>query len=411
MAADSPSTEEAIDVAAVLARLRAEVEQKGRAEDRAPGPTSPDFVARAEAERLWAVSADRPYLYKPGLVGRVRGLALLPVKAVLRRLLRWYVEPLAVDQRAFNGAALRALDELSERFGSELERVATSLQRDSGARFEELEVQVRERSTRLLAELEERVYRLERRRHSVAPNAAAAPVTPHADEPAAPPFDYFSLEMRIRGPRADVRERQRVYVESFRDAAPVLDVGAGRGEFLELLRDAGITASGIELDPELVEYGRSQGLSVDHGDAVGYLAGLENGSLGGIFAAQVVEHLPPPPLVRFLELAAQKLRSGGLLVAETINPLTLVALKHYFADPTHAQPLVPQTLEVLARQAGFGRTELRYLNELPDRERLRSVDLPPGPEFEDARKALAANVELLNTVLFGPQDYALYAWA
>jgi O-antigen chain-terminating methyltransferase len=267
----------------------------------------------------------------------------------------------------------------------------------------------RERSTRLLDELEERVYRLERR-PSVGPGPSAQPA-PAPEEPAPPPIDYFALEMRIRGPRAEITERQRPYVESFRDAAPVLDVGAGRGEFLGLLSEAGIPASGIELDPELVEYGRSQGLDVDHGDAVGYLARLEADSLGGIFAAQLVEHLPLASLVRFLELTAEKLRPGGLLVAETINPLTLVALKHYFADPTHAQPLVPQTLEVLARQAGFGRTELRYLNEVPEGERLRAVELPPGPEFDGARAAITANVELLNTVLFGPQDYALYAWA
>jgi O-antigen chain-terminating methyltransferase len=224
-----------------------------------------------------------------------------------------------------------------------------------------------------------------------------------------PPFDYFSLEMRIRGPRADIRERQRIYVDAFREAAPVLDVGAGRGEFLGLLGEAGIEARGIEVDPELVDYGRSQGLSVELGDAVGHLEGVDDASLGGIFAAQLVEHLPPAALVRFLTLAAAKLRPEGILVAETINPLSLVALKHYFADPTHAQPLVPQTLEVLARQAGFRRTEIRYLNEPSEEERLRAVELPDGAEFDPARTALARNVDLLNAVVFGAQDYALHA--
>jgi O-antigen chain-terminating methyltransferase len=214
--------------------------------------------------------------------------------------------------------------------------------------------------------------------------------------------------MRIRGPRADIRERQRIYVDAFRDAAPVLDVGAGRGEFLGLLGEAGIEARGIEVDPELVDYGRSQGLSVELGDAVGHLEGVDDASLGGIFAAQLVEHLPPAALVRFLTLAA-KLRPEGILVAETINPLSLVALKHYFADPTHAQPLVPQTLEVLARQAGFRRTEIRYLNEPSEEERLRAVELPDGAEFDPARTALARNVDLLNAVVFGAQDYALHA--
>jgi hypothetical protein len=110
-------------------------------------------------------------------------------------------------------------------------------------------------------------------------------------------------------------------------------------------------------------------------------------------------------LVRALEFAHAKLRPGGLLVAETINPLSPLALRHYFADLTHAQPLVPETLELLARQAGFRETELRYLN--PPEERLREVEL----EDDAAREALATNVRRLNEVLFGPLDYALLARA
>jgi O-antigen chain-terminating methyltransferase len=391
------------DVTAIVSRLRELVEARGVDGD--PGSGRP-MVARAEAERLWAVSADRPYLFKPGLAGKARGYALLPVKAVLKRLMRWYVEPVATDQRAFNAAVLRALDELSERSSRDLMEAVTGLTSElQGHRVES--GALADRLSRLVDELEERVYRLERRpATSEAPTAT--PAAPAADSHV-PPFDYFSLEMRIRGPRADIRERQRIYVDAFRDAAPVLDVGAGRGEFLGLLGEAGIEARGIEVDPELVDYGRSQGLSVELGDAVGHLEGIEDGSLGGIFAAQLVEHLPPEPLVRFLTLGAAKLRPEGILVAETINPLSLVALKHYFADPTHAQPLVPQTLEVLARQAGFRRTEVRYLNEPSEDERLRPVELPSAAEFDPARDALARNVELLNAVVFGAQDYALYA--
>ena len=417
MAAGPLSADEQ-DVAAIVARLRDEVEARGNEGGKRAAPVRSRLVARTEAERLWAVTAERPYLAKPGLAGKARGLLLMPVKAVLRRLMRWYVEPLATDQRAFNAALLRALDELSEQFGGDLARAQGELAQAQGELSATLNGQraetaaetaaLRDRLTRLVDELEERVYRLERR-------PVATPASAQAPAPAAevspPPFDYFSLEMRIRGTRADVRERQQIYVDAFKDAAPVLDVGAGRGEFLELLGEAGVESRGIELDEELVEYGRSQGLAVDRADAVSHLEGLADDSLGGIFAAQLVEHLPPATLVRFLTLAAAKLRPDGLLVAETINPLSLVALKHYFADPTHAQPLVPQTLEVLARQAGFRRSELRFLNEPAAGERLRAVDLPAGSEFDAARAALSRNVELLNTVVFGPQDYALHAWA
>jgi O-antigen chain-terminating methyltransferase len=149
----------------------------------------------------------------------------------------------------------------------------------------------------------------------------------------------------------------------------------------------------------MVDYARGDGLEVEQADAVEYLERVNERSLGGIFMAQVVEHLPPTALARVLELAVRKLRPGGVFVAETINPLSPLALRHYFADLTHAQPLVPETLELLARQVGFVDTELRYLNE--PAERLTEPDDP----------LIAANVRQLNELLFGPLDYALVARA
>jgi O-antigen chain-terminating methyltransferase len=201
----------------------------------------------------------------------------------------------------------------------------------------------------------------------------------------------------MRGSTESVRERQRVYVDDLRGAAPVLDVGCGRGELLSLLRDAGIEARGIDADADMVAYARGDGLDVQQADVVEYLGTLADGELGGIFMAQVVEHLPPDVLLRTLELAAAKLRRGGVLVAETINPLSPIALRNYFADLTHAQPLVPETLELLARQSGFAETEVRYLNA--PAERLAEPDDP----------VIAANVRRLNELLFAPLDYALVA--
>ena len=349
---------------------------------------------RREAEALWAVSAERPFLSRAGAWGRARGLVLRPAKRVLRKLMRWYVEPLAADQRRFNAAVLRLADALSERddasraAAEELVGALADSQHELRTRLEVTAGQARRG-----VELEERLTRLERRERPATGAAPAAPV------PAAAVVvpDYFAFESRMRGSTESIRERQRPYVDDFRDAAPVLDLGCGRGEFLALLRDAGIEARGVDLDPDMVAYARGEGLEVEQADAVGYLEGLEDGSLGGVFAAQLVEHVPAPTLVRLLELAAAKLRPGGLLVAETINPLSPLALRNYYADLTHAQPLVPETLELLARQAGFGEVELRYLNA-PE-ERL----------VEPADPVIAANVSRLNELLFGPLDYAIVA--
>ena len=331
---------------------------------------------RGRAEQLWAVSADRAPIRGPGL----RGALTAPAKALLRPLLRWYVAPLADAQRDFNDVTLKLVDDLHG-------QVETGL------------------DERRIEELEERVLRLERvARPAERREPGGADARHHEAE-----LDYFAFEARMRGSTRDVSARQQPYLEDFRDAAPVLDIGCGRGEFLVLLREAGIEARGVDRDADMVAFCRAEGLDVQHADAVEYLAGLDDESLGGVFAAQLVEHLRPPSLVRLLELAAAKLRPGGVLVAETVNPLALGALKNYFADLTHAQPLVPETLVLLARQAGFQRADVRFLNEPPPEERLRPVELPPEPAFDGARVALTANVARLNDVIFGPQDYALVA--
>jgi SAM-dependent methyltransferase len=351
---------EEIDVAALFERLREEL-RRGAVD----GDTRGAEVAstRALAERFWPVSAERD------VGGGPKGV----VKRVLRKLMRWYVEPMAADQRLFNSSVLKLVDALSERA-------------DAAASG-------REQLDRLVGELEERLTRLERR----GPAGGTAPVTTAAQPGAAAVPDYFAFESRMRGSVELIRERQRGYVDDFRDAAPVLDAGCGRGELLSLLRDAGVEARGIDADADMVAYARGEGLDVEQADLVEYLGGLDDRSLGGIFMGQVVEHLPAGVLVRVLELASQKLQGGGILVAETINPLSPLALRSYFADLTHAQPLVPETLQLLARQSGFASAELRFLNQ--PAERLTEPDDP----------VIAANVRLLNQLLFGPQDYAVVA--
>jgi SAM-dependent methyltransferase len=378
----APIAQEA-DFEAIRARLEAEVERGAASED----PDDRFSLRRDEAERLWSVSAERPFIYRAGAWGRARGLLLVPAKSSLRKLMRWYVEPLAVDQRRFNAAVLKLADALSARADAGL----AGLER----RLDELHPRVEGQGQRT-NELEERLTRLERRERSVVPRAATTPVQAEPRGQLVFP-DYFAYESRMRGATELIREKQRGYVEDFREAAPVLDLGCGRGEFLLLLREAGIEAKGVDVDADMVAYARGEGLEVEHTGAVEYLEALPDGSLGGIFAAQLLEHLPAPTVVRLLELAAAKLRPAGLLLAETINPLSPLALRNYFADLTHAQPLVPETLELLARQAGFATVETRFLNE------------PEEKLAEPADPTIAANVRRLNDLLFAPLDYAIVA--
>jgi SAM-dependent methyltransferase len=402
-----------VDAALIISRLEFELD-RSRVVDGGGNRAAP-LAARSEAQRLAGVTADRPFLYKPSRIGRARGLALAPLKWVLRKLMRWYVEPLAADQRAFNASVLALTDSIADSLTNSLgERIELSRQeaRERVDVIAQAEAETRATVGRLAARTDEhddRLVRVERR-----PSAPAAPQPAAAQVPALPPsdrapFDYFAFETRMRGPRSLILERQQAYVADFRDAAPVLDVGCGRGEFLSLLAEAGIEARGVDLDPDMAAFCREQGLDVEEEDALAYLQGLDEASLGGIFAAQFVEHLEAGPLTAFLGLAASRLRPGGVMVLETINPLSLFALRNYFADLTHAQPLIPDTLSLLAKEAGFHDVVIRFLNEPDEAQLIESVELPPGPEFDPARRALESNRARLNEVVFGPQDYALVA--
>ena len=150
-----------------------------------------------------------------------------------------------------------------------------------------------------------------------------------------------------------IRRRQESYPELLGSPDWVLDLGCGRGEFLDLLRDRGIPAKGVELSPELVEYCAGKGHDVVHADPIAHLEGLEDSSVPAIFAAQVVEHLPADVLRRLLTLAEAKLRPGGTAIFETVNPHTPTALKAFWTDPTHHHPLFPEVLIALCRFAGF----------------------------------------------------------
>lgn len=186
---------------------------------------------------------------------------------------------------------------------------------------------------------------------------------------------YVEFEGTFRGPEPLVRERQRVYLELLAGRPPVLDVGCGRGEFLELLREAGVEARGVDHDRGMVARAHEKGLDVEFGDAIDYLEAQPDESLGAVFCAQVIEHLPYDRLMRFLEHCRRKLVPGGLLVAETVNPHSLVAFRAFWRDPTHQSPIYPEVAVVLCRIHGFESASVHFPNGTGELERdLREAD-------------------------------------
>ena len=223
-------------------------------------------------------------------------------------------------------------------------------------------------------------------------------------------YKYVGFEDQFRGSRDTIRARLESYIPFFVEQTDVLDVGCGRGEFLELLAGAGISGRGIDSNHEMAEQCRARGLDVVEADAVSYLSGLEDGALGGLFAAQVVEHLPPDYLLRFLELAFHKVRPGGRIVLETLNPACWVAFfESYIRDITHAWPLHPETLKYLVLASGFTRADIEYRSPVPPQDRLQTVAAPANSDafVADLVEAFNANAEKLNARIFTHLDYAV----
>jgi len=234
------------------------------------------------------------------------------------------------------------------------------------------------------------------------------PDVARAADQAADDSVYTAFENRFRGSREEIRRRVDGYVELFRDASPVIDLGCGRGEFLDALAAAGIPARGVEQNANAVQECRSRGLDVTRGDLLDFLRTHGEGSLGGVFAAQVAEHLPPAVLTSLLAEAHRVLRRGGLLLLETVNTRSVVGLLEVFhRDLTHERPLHSDTLRFLAAAAGFTDVRVELRSPVSPESRLQPVPADGLPER--AAQALNENVERLNALLYGPLEYALVA--
>ena len=301
------------------------------------------------------------------------------------------IRRLEVGQAVLAGELQREARRLDSRLTSEV-GAREGVQADVKSVAEKL-AEIATRLERL--QLEPRLVRLERSRR--APPAAAAAGS--APEVTAPSFDYERFEDRFR-PEVSVRERQQDYVELLREAKRVVDLGCGRGELIELLREAGVDAYGVEIDPDFIALLEEKGIEVAAEDAVTHLGKLQDDSLGGIVGSHLVEHLPAAAVAQLVARAAEKLAAGGVLILETPNPESLVAGSiNFHRDLTHVRPIHPDTLAFLAESAGFSDVEIRRLSPVPDDERL------PVP----ANGGLGEVVERLNDLLYGYQDYAVVA--
>jgi SAM-dependent methyltransferase len=246
---------------------------------------------------------------------------------------------------------------------------------------------------------------------------AAVPVVPGVpDVPVVPvvpdlnAFKYLAFEDAFRGSREEIRARLAEYVPRFAGRSAVLDIGCGRGEFLDLLRAAGVGARGVDVNQAMVETARSRGLDAVEGDALAFVRALPDASLDGVFSAQVVEHLDPSYLMALLEALFHKLRPGGVIALETINPACWVAFfESYIRDITHVRALHPETLQYLMRVSGFQSVEIELRSPVKEADKLRAIAaraIEPEPLLAALVDTFNENTAKLNARMFTFQDYA-----
>lgn len=249
--------------------------------------------------------------------------------------------------------------------------------------------------------------------HSVLPHTEHTGTDKVSIEPADPvqadvytEVDYFDFENHFRGSRAQIKEAESIYLPYFQNKELVLDLGCGRGEFLELLKENQIPGIGIDSYEEFVAYGQAKGLDVRQDDAIRFLANTEKEGVDGIFAAQFIEHLSNDQLLRFCHLAYEKLKPGGCLILETPNPMCLsIYMNAFYMDPSHQKPVHAKTMEYLLKREGFQKVDILFTEESKSDYRLPLLSCETSSnlsEFNDG-------INLLSDILFGSQNYAVIA--
>jgi len=226
-----------------------------------------------------------------------------------------------------------------------------------------------------------------------------------------PGVDYLLLENRYRGSEELIKSRLTDYLSYF-DAAEgvILDLGCGRGEFIELLKARGREVYGIDLNPTMVAHCQQKGLPVLLADCLDYLEQLPDRSVGGVFAAQLVEHLTREQLDRLVTLAARKIRPAGRLLLETINPQSIVALaSNFFRDPTHIWPLHPDTLRFLLEMRGVKTETVLMRSAFPEGAMLQKLPISENlpARWRNTLQVVKDNLDRLNGLLYGHQDFCI----
>lgn len=378
-------------------------------------PKVEDFVenpARPLADWYWLWTGDHEFPIRShrGFWGRL----LVALKRLLRPFVKTPQNDLWERQRVFNTVLLEHLIDLEERAREERHEHRI---RHLEAFMDDGLKEVMRHNDALFARVDQKMDRYRRQStdlvHSLGSALAvvegSAPADVEALVRSREELSYLELEQRYRGTGAEIEERLSVYLDRLAGQEPILDLGCGRGESLELFAARGWQAAGVDGSAEMVEQCRRKGLDARQGDLFDHLAAAAPSSLGAVVSFHVIEHLPVESLDRLVRLAFRALRPSGLLILETPNPLSVVvAARNFWLDPTHRRPVHPETLRLFYELAGFEDIEFLPLRPFAEGERLPQLDLEG---LDSRQRDLADRVnrlrDRLDDVLFGEQDYGL----
>ena len=445
-----------INVEEIMAKIRENIRRR-----RAAGelPTDPDSVIGSPSKNCYAgesdniiqrdlsyinsnwdihnnsyyISSHHPYI----------GKFLVKGRQLVHGEVRRYIDPMISRQTEFNASTVRIITRASQRCAElnqhqqELETAFASFKRESDKKIADcittakneldskIELTTKEITT-TKSELESKIEltvkklftQMDKDIHAqawlarVLEERVQKGLVQKSASPASTPKEttnYFLFEERFRGSREDITQRQLAFLPYFEKCSRVLDIGCGRGEFLEILNDHNIGSIGVDSDPDMVAYCRSRQLEVEHSDAIAYLETLADNCLDGIFIDQVVEHLEPDYLIRLLALCHQKMKFGYHIVVETVNPMSFVSFVNFYIDMTHTKPVHPETLKFLIGLVGFKEIETKVSSPVSLKYRLKKIpDIAGSDETSKMSQVIYnENIEKLNDIIYGDQDYAV----
>ena len=353
-----------------------------------------------QVNSLWSIVCYRPIYSSRRYVGKV----IVLCKRVIRKLTKFLLEPIVGQQTQFNAATANAFNAVRNNdiaLSAYIEKLLVENQ-TANEKIERLEQEITQKVTQINnqeVEYQKRISQIEQTLSEYITKAEKDTEDIYCS------LNYADFENYFRGSEAEVKKRHCQYIPEFQGCRHVLDLGSGRGEFLELMRENGIYAEGVDLYDEFVEHARKKGLAVTYGDATEYLCKEPENSYDGIFAGQLVEHLTVQQLQTLCTESYRVLRSGGRLIIETPNPTCVSTyLNSFYMDPSHVKPVHPKTLEYYLKETGFRSVRIKFTesSRVPYRLPLLNVEGANLDEFNDG-------INALSDVIFGCQDYAVIA--